>query len=334
VARGFLEIETDGDYRFSTSSSDDRNTLLINDKVVCAFGDGDLTVATISLKKGRVRIVSAGFVGGRGGSGIQVRWQPPGQTELSAIPAHLLKHPDDATLPAKTTQLKAPPAPDLLAKHLITVTDDFVAEAYKNGVRIPDAKRKLLEENYGATAERIHADIRPGDWLVFHVVNNRLRRGEVKFFAMAGCRDKNKFGFASDPASKDWSVCDDPARAHDFIGNRDEGTGNRAAAISNPWLDGTLSLLVPSSYVPSSYGESRQIVCPFGAAYGESRQIVCPFGAAFELVSLRATCPNYPFELSLRIALPTTPSAAPLAPDSFGGSPSGGIGSQPDPFVN
>jgi hypothetical protein len=74
------------------------------------------------------------------------------------------------------TEKKARKA-DPLATHLITVTDDFVVEAYKNGVRIQDGQRKLLDEIHGATVERINVEVRPGDWLVFHLVNNHLRWG-------------------------------------------------------------------------------------------------------------------------------------------------------------
>ncbi len=242
VARGLLEIAVDGDYRFTTRSFYDRNLLMIDDKVVCAFGDGDETVATISLKKGRVSILSAGFVGGRGSAGIQVRWQPPGQKELSAIPPHLLKHIDDGTVkPQPKEEKKAGKEPrptGLLATHLITVADDFVVEAYKNGVRIQDGQRKLLNEIHGATAERMNVDVRPGDWLVFHVVNNHLRWGGSKYFAVAGCLAHNEFGFVSDPASEAWSVCDEPSRVRDFNRQRDEGTDIRAGAIAKPWEEG------------------------------------------------------------------------------------------------
>lgn len=235
VARGFLEIEADGDYRFTTSSFYDRNLLMIDGKVVCAMRDGDQTVATVPLKKGRVSILSAGFVGGRGASGIQVRWQAPGQRELSAIPARLLKHIDDGTIKpaAKRPTPKGP-----VATHLVTVTDDFIVEAYKNGARIRDDQRQLLEEKHGATAERISVDVRPGDWLVFHVVNNRLRWGGMKYFAVAGCTEDSDFGFVSDPDSGDWSVCDDPRLAHEYIRQRDEGTETRASTIGKPWGDG------------------------------------------------------------------------------------------------
>lgn len=238
VARGFLKIEADGDYSFTTRSFYDRNLLMIQDKVVCGFGDGDETVATIPLKKGLVKIVSAGFVGGRGASGITVRWKPPGQTELGPIPPHLLVHYDDGTVRSKPKAEKIPRPAGLLATHLITVADDFVVEAYKNGVRIQDGQRKLLDEIHGATVERMNVDVRPGDWLVFHVVNNHLRWDGAKYFAVAGCLAQNEFGFVSDPASEAWSVCDDPTRVRDFIRRRDEGTEIRAGAIAKPWEEG------------------------------------------------------------------------------------------------
>jgi len=247
VARGFLKIDVDGDYRFSTRSFYDRNLLMINEDVVCGFGDGDETVATISLKKGLVRILSAGFVGGRGAAGVTVRWKPPGQAELSAIPPELLQHPDDGTLQLKPKTLpktdKTSAPSNLLASYLITVADDFVVEAYKNGVRIQDDQRKLLNEVHGATAERMNVDVRPGDWLVFHVVNNHLRWGGAKYFAVAGCKGTNDFGFVSDPASSDWSVCDEPSRVRDFIRQRDEGTEIRAGVIAKPWVDGDAMIL-------------------------------------------------------------------------------------------
>ena len=237
VASGMLEIEADGDYSFSTHSFYDRNLLMIQGEVVCAFRDGDDTVATIPLKKGRVNILSAGFVGGRGSDGTHVRWKPPGQTELSPIPPRLLSH-TDIGVKSKQVEKKAQPSKDLLAAHLITVTDDFVVEAYKNGVRIQDGQRTLLNEIFGATVERMTVDVRPGDWLVFHVVNNHLRWGGSKYFAVAGMLGENQFGFVSDPASEAWSVCDDPDRVRDFIRRREEGTDIRASPIAKPWEEG------------------------------------------------------------------------------------------------
>ncbi|OYW30283.1 MAG: hypothetical protein B7Z47_03760 [Chthoniobacter sp. 12-60-6] len=239
VASGFLEIEADGDYSFSTHSFYDRNLLMIQGEVVCAFRDGDDTVVTIPLKKGgRVNILSAGFVGGRGRDGVFIRWKPPGQTELSPIPPRLLSHVDDGSVKPKRVEKEVKRSSGLFAAHLITVTDDFVVEAYKNGVRIQDGQRTLLNEIFGATVERMAVDVRPGDWLVFHVVNNHLRWGGSKYFAVAGMLGTNDFGFVSDPASEAWSVCDDPERVRDFIRHRDEGTGIRASPIAKPWEEG------------------------------------------------------------------------------------------------
>lgn len=239
VASGFLEIEADGDYSFSTHSFYDRNLLMIQGEVVCAFRDGDDTVATIPLKKGgRVSIISAGFVGGRGADGVFVRWKPPGQAELSPIPARLLSHVDDGSVKPKVVEKEVKRTNGLLATHLVTVTDDFVVEAYKNGVRIQESQRTLVNEIFGATVERMAVDVRPGDWLVFHVVNNHLRWGGSKYFAVAGMVGTNDFGFVSDPASEAWSVCDDPDHVRDFIRRRDEGTEIRASPIAKPWEEG------------------------------------------------------------------------------------------------
>jgi len=242
VASGMLEIKADGDYSFTTNSFYDRNLLMIQGEVVCAFRDGTEAVTTIPLTKGRVTILSAGFVGGRGESGITIRWKPPGQTELSPIPPRLLSHVDDGSVKPKPVA-KPPARPQgLLATHLITTTDDFVVEAYKNGKRIMDGQRKLLNEIHGATVERMNVDLHPGDWLVFHVVNNHLRWGGTKYFAVTGMLGDNDYDydydFVSDPASAAWSVCDDPARVRDFIRSRDEGTEIRASAVANPWRDG------------------------------------------------------------------------------------------------
>lgn len=239
VASGFLEIEADGDYSFSTHSFYDRNLLMIQGEIVCAFRDGDDTVVTIPLKKGgRVSILTAGFVGGRGADGVFVRWKPPGQAELSPIPARLLSHVDDGSVKPKTVEKEVKRSNGLLATHLVTVTDDFVVEAYKNGVRIQENQRTLLNEIFGATVERMAVDVRPGDWLVFHVVNNHLRWGGAKYFAVAGMVGTNEFGFVSDPASEAWSVCDDPDHVRDFIRRRDEGTEIRASPIAKPWEEG------------------------------------------------------------------------------------------------
>jgi hypothetical protein len=284
-ASGLLQVPADGDYRFCTGSFYDRNILLIDGKEVCAFRDGEETVSIVPLKKGRVRITSLGFASSRGDSGITIRWQPPGQAELSTIPPRLLWHEGSGgpITFSRKGPAKAPPAdlsmfePGLplfesgdasfpsrkgapflaegssllsiegplpmkfrhsLAQEIITVTDDFVVEAYKNGWRVRDDRRKLLEEVFGTTVERITVHVDAGDWLVFHVVNNRLRWEGAKYFAVAGITKPGHFGFVSDPASGDWFVCDDPAKAPAFISQRDAGTEVRASAIAKPWDSG------------------------------------------------------------------------------------------------
>src|SRR3954466_4145755 len=73
-----------------------------------------------------------------------------------------------------------------LADYLITVADDFIVEVYHNGQRVPDSARELILERFGATGEKIKVPVKRGDWLVFHVVANRLRWDGSKYFAVAG----------------------------------------------------------------------------------------------------------------------------------------------------
>lgn len=132
----------------------------------------------------------------------------------------------------------APREPDVRCNYLITVADDFIVDVYKNGKLVPDEKRELLLDRFGASAEKIQVTVRNGDWLVFHVVSNRLRWGGSKYFAAAGCFGQNEFGFVTDPGSAEWSVCDDPASAGAFIRNRSAGRRARALAIEIPWGEG------------------------------------------------------------------------------------------------
>lgn len=230
IARGMLQIDRDGDYAFTTDSFYDRNLLMIDGKVVCGFCDGGDTIATVPLKKGWVEIASVGFIGGRGtGQGIDVRWRPPGQRELSAIPKHLLwnHHPPQVAQRGS-----------VIAKHLAIVAKDFVLDVYHNGKRVPDEQRQFLLDRFGAGAERVNLEVRKGDWLVFHVAHNRLRHQGSKFFAVAGVLDDNEFGFVSNLKSQRWSVCDDPAGAAEFIANADSGLERPAAPIERVWEEG------------------------------------------------------------------------------------------------
>jgi hypothetical protein len=142
--------------------------------------------------------------------------------------------------PSSLAHRTTPVAPDQRASHLITVADDFIVDVYHNGVLVPDRDRELVIERFGATAERITADVRKGDWLVFNVVNNRLRWGGCSYFAVAGSLAPNELGFVSELESGNWSVCDDPGQTHHFIQERAFMRHNRAVAIERPWGEGTM----------------------------------------------------------------------------------------------
>ena len=127
---------------------------------------------------------------------------------------------------------------DLRAAYLITVADDFIADLYQNGRPIPDTKRQLLEERFGATIERINTTVRKGDWLVFNVVNNRLRWGGAYYFAVAGCFANDEFGFVSRLDDGNWSACDTSADVDRFITRKSYFQQRAAQKISQPWSDG------------------------------------------------------------------------------------------------
>jgi len=125
----------------------------------------------------------------------------------------------------------------VVADHLFTVADDFVVDIYHNGVKVPDAKRTLLVERYGATAERVDIEVRAGDSVVFNVVNNRLRWGGCSYFAVTG-RGPAGVAFTTDPGSGRWSCCDDTDKVSEFIGDPAYLATNRALAIQDPWAEG------------------------------------------------------------------------------------------------
>jgi len=125
----------------------------------------------------------------------------------------------------------------VLAHTLITVADDFIVDVYHNGVKVPDDRREMVEEVFGATVERIRVDVRPGDWLVFNVVNNRLRWGGSSYFGVAG-RGDSGVAFTTELESGRWSCCDDLGQVGQFIAERDRFVDHRAPPISTPWSSG------------------------------------------------------------------------------------------------
>lgn len=135
---------------------------------------------------------------------------------------------------ADADEKDAPPR----ARYLITVADDFMVDVYHNGKLVSDAKRTMLEEKFGATAERINVEAYKGDWLVFNVVNNRLRWGGASYFGLAGCFAANEISFVSSPESGDWSACDQLRDVDRFIQERTYLRHRAARAIANPWDEG------------------------------------------------------------------------------------------------
>lgn len=125
------------------------------------------------------------------------------------------------------------------ANYVVTVADDFVVDVYLNGIRLPDDKRQMLVELFGATSERVNVQVHEGDWLVFHVVNDRLRWGGNYYFAAAGVLQTNEFGFVSELESGNWSACDDLQKVRRFIEQKNYLQQNKAQPISLIWQDGT-----------------------------------------------------------------------------------------------
>jgi hypothetical protein len=127
--------------------------------------------------------------------------------------------------------------PTIVARTLFTVADDFIVDIYHNGRPLPDDRRTLLNEIHGATAERIQIDLRPGDWLVFHVVNNRFRWGGASYFAVTA-RGDNGVAFVSEAESGRWSHCDQPDEVRPFLHSADYLAWQVARPIANPWGEG------------------------------------------------------------------------------------------------
>lgn len=127
---------------------------------------------------------------------------------------------------------------DVVANYVITSADDFVIDVYHNGQPVPECRRHLLSERFGATSERIDLQVCRGDWIVFHVVSDPMRWGGVRYFAAAGLLDKNKFGFVSHPDSRNWSACDDPAHVGQFIRRKNFMNDHPAQRITALWQDG------------------------------------------------------------------------------------------------
>src|SRR5438105_3044474 len=124
------------------------------------------------------------------------------------------------------------------ARYLITVADDYVVDVYHNGRAVPDARRHLLQERFGATVERVDEEVGKGDWLVFNVVNNRMRWGGAYYFAVAGCFARDEFGFVSRLDDTNWSACDTPRDVDRFISQRAYLQHRPVEKVAQPWAEG------------------------------------------------------------------------------------------------
>ena len=141
--------------------------------------------------------------------------------------------------PSSSQAKKGPAGDEVLAQYLYTVADDFIVDVYYNGERVPDAKRHVLLERFGATVERIDVAVRSGDWLVFNVVNNRLRWGGAYYFAAAGMKpDETTIGFTTELSSGQWSCCDNPSNVSRFVSDRDFLASHAAQRVARPWHEG------------------------------------------------------------------------------------------------
>jgi hypothetical protein len=126
----------------------------------------------------------------------------------------------------------------VMANRLIAVVDDFIVDVYHNGRRVPDSKRSLRDEVFGATVEAIDVEVRQGDWLVFNVVNNRLRWGGARYFAVAGVKEGSGTAFTTELTTGRWTCCDDPSQAAAFIADPRFLQDQLAHKIQTPWDQG------------------------------------------------------------------------------------------------
>jgi hypothetical protein len=144
----------------------------------------------------------------------------------------------DRDTPNAANQPSPPLSGFARAKYVITVSDDFVVDVYHNGKLVPLSDRKMISETFGATSERISIDVKKGDWLVFNVVNNRLRWGGARYFAAAGMLDAKTIGFASKLNSSNWTSCDNPSLVEAFIALRAAPGEAPVKKITKLWGDG------------------------------------------------------------------------------------------------
>jgi hypothetical protein len=133
------------------------------------------------------------------------------------------------------------------------VADDFVAEIYHNGKAVPAERRKLQGEIFGAQHEAVSIAPKPGDWIVFQVVNNKLRWNGAYYFAAAGVNESGDVLFVSETKSGNWSACDDLKEVARFVAERDHLKDHKAQVVQRPWDRGNQII---SKAAPAWNGEA------------------------------------------------------------------------------
>jgi hypothetical protein len=207
---------------------------------------------------------------------------------------------DRAAAPASDAK---PARGKVIAQRIYTAADDFVVDVWHNGRRVPDDKREMVGETYGATAEKIEIEVREGDWLVFNVANNRFRWGGVCYFGAAGINEQERrVAFVTDPADGRWSYCDDPGRVSAFIAHAGYLADQAAQAPANPWPggDNEMKSRVPDWNGRPIWGRERTTwlkfvarPAPAGLVGGKPRPPATPADLAVELKK-RATLTGHP----------------------------------------
>ena len=125
----------------------------------------------------------------------------------------------------------------VIASHIFVGADDFVVDVFHNGQRVSTDARSMTAERFGAIGERIDITVRAGDWIVFNVVNNRLRWNGAHYFGAAGVQDDGAIGFNSEESPL-WSVCENPGLVPRFIAEPDFMGTNVVRRIETPWEGG------------------------------------------------------------------------------------------------
>jgi hypothetical protein len=196
---------------------------------------------------------------------LTTSWLRPGNDAELKTEA-TIKHPQSAPS-HENPKPPSHPGP-VIADQIYTAADDFIVDIYHNGERVPDSQRKLIGESFGATCEKIELTVKEGDWLVFNVVNDRLRWNAAYYFAAAGMKQDQTIGFASELGSGNWTFCDDPGNVSRFIAEPEFLTENKVLIVQRRWDRGDelMKQFVKGWQGQPVWGRSRNTWIKFKAA--------------------------------------------------------------------